>query len=37
VAFRSPAEKVRLYRRILQKEPLNEIARGKLRELGETP
>ncbi len=34
---REPAEKVRLYRRILQKEPLNEIARGKLRELGETP
>ena len=32
-----PAEKVRLYRRILQKEPLNEIARGRLRELGETP
>ncbi|QRO00048.1 hypothetical protein JRI60_13980 [Archangium violaceum] len=34
---REPAEKVRLYRRILQKEPLNEIARGKLREMGETP
>lgn len=34
---REPAQKVRLYRRILQKEPLNEIARGKLRELGETP
>ena len=34
---RESAEKVRLYRRILQKEPLNEIARGKLRELGETP
>lgn len=34
---RGPAEKVRIYRRILQKEPLNEIARGKLRELGETP
>jgi hypothetical protein len=32
-----PAEKARLYRRILQKEPLNEIARGKLREMGETP
>ncbi|RKH22097.1 hypothetical protein D7Y13_31455 [Corallococcus praedator] len=29
-----PAEKVRLYRRILQKDPRNEIARGKLRELG---
>jgi hypothetical protein len=34
---REPAEQVRLYRRILQKEPLNEIARGQLRELGETP
>lgn len=34
---REPAEKVRLYRRILQKEPLNEIARGKLREMGEPP
>jgi len=34
---REPAEKARLYRRILQKEPLNEIARGKLREMGETP
>jgi len=33
---RESAEKVQLYRRILQKEPLNEIARGKLRELGET-
>jgi hypothetical protein len=33
---REPAEKVRLYRRILQQEPLNEIARGKLREMGET-
>jgi len=33
---RESAEKVRLYRRILQKEPLNEIARGNLRELGET-
>ncbi|MFE8599750.1 tetratricopeptide repeat protein [Archangium violaceum] len=32
---RESAEKVRIYRRILQKEPLNEIARGKLRELGE--
>lgn len=31
---REPAEKVRLYRRILEKEPLNEAARGKLRELG---
>ncbi len=33
---RDPAEKVRLYRRILQKEPDNEVARGKLRELGLT-
>jgi hypothetical protein len=31
---REPAEKVRLYRRILQKEPHNEVALGKLRELG---
>lgn len=32
-----PAEKVRLYRRILQKDPRNELARGKLRELGVSP
>lgn len=34
---RDPAEKVRLYRRILEKEPRNEVALGKLRELGGTP
>ncbi|PTL79622.1 hypothetical protein [Vitiosangium sp. GDMCC 1.1324] len=34
---REPTEKVRLYRRILQTEPQNEIALGKLRELGEIP
>ncbi|RKH03149.1 hypothetical protein D7V97_26930 [Corallococcus sp. CA053C] len=28
-----PAEKIRLYRRILQKDPRNEVALGKLREL----
>ena len=33
---RDPAEKVRLYRRILQKEPQNEVARGKLQELTAT-
>jgi hypothetical protein len=32
---REKTEKVRIYRRILQKEPGNEIALGKLRELGE--
>lgn len=31
-----PKEKVQLYRRILQKDPDNEVARGKLRELGVT-
>jgi len=31
------AGKVRLYRRILQKDPRNEVARGKLLELGEAP
>jgi thioredoxin-like negative regulator of GroEL len=31
------AEKARLYRRILQKEPRNEVALGKLRELGAAP
>jgi DNA-binding SARP family transcriptional activator len=30
---RDPAEKSRLYRRILQKDPQNEVARGKLQEL----
>lgn len=34
---RDPSEKVRLYRRILQKEPRNEVALGKLRELGAMP
>ncbi|MCY1036818.1 hypothetical protein OV207_35605 [Corallococcus sp. BB11-1] len=29
-----PAEKARIYRRILHKDPRNEIAQGKLRELG---
>jgi hypothetical protein len=31
------AEKIRLYRRILQKDPQNEVALGKLHELGATP
>jgi tetratricopeptide (TPR) repeat protein len=31
-----PTAKVRLYRRILQKDPDNEVARGKLREAGVT-
>ncbi len=30
---RDTAEKIRLYRRILQKDPQNEVARGKLQEL----
>jgi tetratricopeptide (TPR) repeat protein len=34
---RDSAEKVRLYRRILQKEPQNEVARGNLLQLGESP
>lgn len=34
---RDPAEKVQLYRRILQKDPQNEAARGQLRELGALP
>jgi tetratricopeptide (TPR) repeat protein len=34
---REPAEKIRLYRRILQKDPQNEVARGKLHELGALP
>lgn len=34
---RDPAEKIRLYRRILQKDPQNEVARGKLHELGTPP
>jgi DNA-binding SARP family transcriptional activator len=29
-----PAKKIQLYRRILQKDPRNEVARGQLRELG---
>lgn len=32
-----PAEKIRLYRRILQKDPQNAVARGKLHELGAPP
>jgi tetratricopeptide (TPR) repeat protein len=34
---REQTEKVRIYRRILQKEPGNEIALGNLKELGEAP
>jgi tetratricopeptide (TPR) repeat protein len=34
---REPTEKIRLYRRILQKDPQNEVARGKLHELGVPP
>jgi tetratricopeptide (TPR) repeat protein len=34
---RDTAEKIRLYHRILQKEPQNETARGKLQELGALP
>jgi len=34
---RDPAEKIRLYRRILQKDPQNDVARGKLHELGAPP
>ncbi|MDC0710187.1 hypothetical protein POL68_17045 [Stigmatella sp. ncwal1] len=34
---RDPAEKIRLYRRILQKDPQHEIARSKLHELGALP
>ncbi|WP_224360809.1 hypothetical protein [Hyalangium versicolor] len=32
-----PAEKIRFYRRILQREPQNEVARSKLQELGALP
>jgi tetratricopeptide (TPR) repeat protein len=34
---REPAEKIRLYRHILQKDPQNEVARGRLHELGALP
>jgi thioredoxin-like negative regulator of GroEL len=34
---RDPAAKIRLYRHILQKDPQNEVARGKLQELGAPP
>jgi tetratricopeptide (TPR) repeat protein len=34
---REPAEKIRLYRHILRKDPQNEVARARLQELGEPP